>query len=77
MLKWFAVLTFLFVDGTMAFAQVATAELTGSVLDSSGASIASAKVEAVDKSTNIVHRAMSDKSGVYRSDAFTAPALTP
>jgi hypothetical protein len=65
MLKWLVVVAFLFVDGTMAFAQVATAELTGSVLDSSGASIPNTKVEAKDTSTNILHRAMSDKSGIY------------
>ena len=65
MLKWLAVATFLSFHCTMALAQVATAELTGSVSDPSGASIANAKVSATDISTNITHRAVSDKSGVY------------
>ncbi len=46
-------------------AQVATAELTGTVLDSSGAAVAGAKVTATDVATNLVHATVSDTSGVY------------
>jgi Carboxypeptidase regulatory-like domain/TonB dependent receptor len=46
-------------------AQMATAELTGNVLDSSGAAVANANVTATNVGTGIVHTAVSQKSGDY------------
>ena len=64
MLKWWPVLAAILCAGP-CFAQVATAELTGNVLDSTGAVVAGAKVSAIDLATNLAHDTVSDKSGVY------------
>src|SRR5882724_4895765 len=48
-----------------ATAQVASAELSGTVLDSSGAAVANAKIAATNLGTNLVRNAASDNSGNY------------
>ena len=53
-------------------AQVVTATLTGIVTDPSGATVAGAKVKAVNVGTNLSREAVSDSAGVY-----TIPALSP
>jgi hypothetical protein len=50
---------------TSAWAQVASAELSGSVLDASGAAVANAKVIATNTATNAAHETVSDGSGNY------------
>jgi hypothetical protein len=55
-----------------ARAQVVTATLTGIVTDPSGATVAGAKVKAVNAGTNLSREAVSDSTGVY-----TIPALSP
>jgi len=47
------------------FGQVASAELSGTVLDSSGAAVASAKVTATNVATNLARDAASDTTGKY------------
>lgn len=48
-----------------ANAQVATAELNGTVLDSSGAVVTNANVTATNTSTNVARKTVSDSSGNY------------
>ena len=48
-----------------AAAQVATAELSGSVLDSTGAAVANAKVTATNVATNVAREITTDASGNY------------
>lgn len=55
-----------------AFAQAVNATLLGSVADSSGASIAGAKVTATETNTGVVHTAKTNESGNY-----TFPDLRP
>ena len=45
------------------WAQVASAELSGTVLDSSGAAVANAKVTATNLATNVARDGVSDGSG--------------
>lgn len=47
------------------FSQVATAELTGTVLDTTGAAVANAKITATNVATNLSHDTVSDASGNY------------
>ena len=47
-------------------AQVVNATLTGTVKDSSGAVIASAKVVATNTGTNLTHETVTDAQGNYR-----------
>ena len=47
------------------WAQVSSAELSGIVLDSTGAAIAGAKVTATNAGTNVAHDAVSDSTGNY------------
>ncbi len=47
------------------FGQVASAELTGTVLDSTGAAVANAKVTATNVATNLTRDAASDSAGKY------------
>lgn len=47
------------------FGQVASAELSGTVLDSSGAAVASAAVTATNLATNLARTATSDSTGKY------------
>jgi flavin-binding protein dodecin len=65
MWKYLPVIALLFFTCRPCAAQVATAELTGTVLDSSGAAVGGAKVTATDVATNLVHATVSDTSGVY------------
>ena len=53
-------------------AQVVNATLTGTVKDSSGAVIASAKVVATNTGTNLTHETVTDAQGNYRL-AFAGP----
>ena len=53
-------------------AQVVNATLTGTVKDSSGAVIASAKVVATNVGTNLTHETVTDAQGNYR-----LPSLPP
>ncbi len=53
-------------------AQVVNATLTGTVKDSSGAVIASAKVVATNTATNLTHETVTDAQGNYR-----LPSLAP
>jgi hypothetical protein len=46
-------------------AQVATAELSGTVLDSTGATVANARLTATNVATNLAHETVSDGSGHY------------
>lgn len=55
-----------------ARSQVVTATLTGIVTDPTGASVAGAKVKAVNTGTNLSREAVTDSAGVY-----TIPALSP
>ncbi len=69
-----AVLLFLlslFIAPTLQ-AQVVNATLTGTVKDSSGAVIASAKVVATNMGTNLTHETVTDAQGNYR-----LPSLPP
>ncbi len=65
MWKYLPVVALIFLTCGPCAAQVATAELTGTVLDSSGAAVAGAKVTVTDLATNLVHATVSDTSGVY------------
>jgi hypothetical protein len=55
----------IFLSGTSLLAQQATALLTGSVKDTSGAVIVGAKVTLKNSQTNAVRKATSDKDGTY------------
>ena len=48
-----------------AHAQVASAEVSGTVSDPSGAGVANAKVTAVNKSTNVARETVTDSAGAY------------
>ena len=48
-----------------SFGQVASAELSGTVLDSSGAAVANATVTATNRATNLARTAASDSTGNY------------
>src|ERR1700730_6012595 len=50
---------------SQGYAQVSSAELSGNVLDSSGAAIAGATVQAINIDTSIVHTTTSEKGGDY------------
>lgn len=65
MLSRFVVLVLISLLSIPAVAQVATAELSGSVLDSSGAAVAGAKVTATNVATNLAHETVSDSGGNY------------
>ncbi len=59
-------------DVAVVRAQVVNATLTGIVTDPTGATVAGAKVTAINAGTNLSHDAVSDSSGTY-----TIPSLTP
>src|SRR5262245_42035357 len=63
MLKILALLLLAF--SISAPAQVATAELSGTVLDGTGASVANAKVTATNNSTNRVFETVTNATGNY------------
>ncbi len=52
--------------GLPAAAQVASSELSGTILDSTGAAVATVKVTATNIATNLAREAVSDASGGYR-----------
>ena len=61
----FKAIMFCLFSATFLQAQVATAELSGSVLDTSGAAVAQAKVTATSVATNLTHATASDSTGRY------------
>ena len=65
MLKLGLLLASLLALSSMASAQVATAEISGAILDSTGASVGNAKVIATNTETNVAHQARSDATGHY------------
>src|SRR5947209_7247304 len=65
MTKWFTVLCFALSIRLPISAQVATAELSGTVLDSSGAAVANAKVTALNTATNQSHETVTESNGNY------------
>lgn len=65
MSKWVAVLVALTCLSIPCQAQLSTAELSGSVLDVSGAAVPNAKVVATDQATNQDHEASVNSSGSY------------
>jgi hypothetical protein len=65
MVKYFLFALVVFAPA-FANAQVATAELSGSVLDASGAVVTNANVTATNRSTNVARKTVSDSSGNYR-----------
>ncbi len=69
MSKAFCCIAVLLAFSAPLMAQVASAELSGNILDTSGASVPGAKVTATNTATSIAHTAESDKSGGY----FIAP----
>jgi hypothetical protein len=69
---WSSILVLVCLGGVSAAAQVASAELSGTVLDATGAAIANVKVTAVNTGTNIEHDATTDATG-----SFLIPLLQP
>src|SRR3954453_20786069 len=67
-LLWLTVAVFLSVWS--ASAQTATGEITGSIIDSSGASIAGAKVTLVEKDTNLTREQPANAAGLYEFHAL-------
>src|SRR6266481_5932498 len=65
MLKWLALSALIGAFCLPASAQVASAEIRGTILDSSGAAVASAKVVATNRETNVSRDTTSDTTGNY------------
>jgi len=65
MRRWLSAVALAGVLSLNAFGQVASAELSGTVLDSSGAVVANAKVTARNLATNLARDAASDTTGKY------------
>ena len=65
MLKKLTLIALICALAVPAVAQVATAELSGTVLDTTGAAVAKAKVTATNVATNLAHDTASDSSGNY------------
>ncbi len=65
MSKLLAIAVLLCSSCVSVLAQVASAELSGTVLDSSGATIGTAKVTALNNATNRAHATQSDNTGRY------------
>ena len=65
MSKCFAVIALLCAITVPAWTQVASAELSGTIADSSGAAVANAKVTATNVGTNRVHETVTDPTGNY------------
>ena len=62
--------------GCLAFAQVSTGSLGGSVLDSNGASIPGAKLTAVSSATNLKIETISNDVGSYAFPSLRADVYT-
>lgn len=65
MLKWLVLPALLSAFSLPGFAQVASAEVSGAVLDSTGAAVANAKVTVTNKSTNVSRETVTDSNGAY------------
>ena len=63
--KWFCFMVAVFLLCLRCPAQIATAELDGSVLDSTGAAVPNATVTATNVETAIAHKTVSGKNGEY------------
>jgi hypothetical protein len=63
--KTLCALTAILLVCSRGYAQVSSAELSGNVLDSSGAAISGATVQAINVETSIVHTTTSEKGGDY------------
>ena len=72
MLKFLVSVSLLLVLCCPGFSQVASSELSGSVLDSTSAAVAGAKVTATNTATNLSRDTTSDSSGRY-----VVPLLPP
>ena len=59
-----------------AYAQTATGEITGSVIDSTGASIAGAKVILIEQATNRTREQASNSAGLYEFHALPRGVYT-
>lgn len=66
MSKWVCCAAFLWALSAPAIAQVASAELSGVILDASGAAVANAKVTVTNTGTNREHNTTSDAMGAYK-----------
>jgi hypothetical protein len=65
LLKKLILIALICVLSVPAVAQVSTAELSGTILDATGAAVANAKVTATNVATNLAHDTVSDGSGNY------------
>ncbi len=65
MLKWSVLCALLCALSIPADAQVASAEISGTILDSTGAAVANAKIVATNTATNVPHNTVSDATGNY------------
>jgi hypothetical protein len=65
MLKYFVLIALMCAIFSPASAQVASSELSGTVLDSTGAAVSGAKVTATNVATNVAHDTTSDTAGRY------------
>ncbi len=63
--RWWILSVLIGILSADAFGQVASAELSGTVLDSSGAAVANAKVTATNIATNLTRDAAADTTGKY------------
>ena len=66
MLRNLALFALIIVLCARAGAQVATAELSGAVLDATGAAIPNAKITATNVATNVSRQTVTDATGAYR-----------
>ena len=82
MLKWLALSALVGAFCLPASAQVASAEIRGTILDSSGAAVASAKVVATNRETNVSRDTTSDTTGnnvlgTYDQSAANSETMPP
>ncbi|MDQ6760543.1 MAG: carboxypeptidase-like regulatory domain-containing protein, partial [Acidobacteriota bacterium] len=69
-------LILLFCACLMAFSQVSTSEITGTVRDSTGAVVPGAQVTARNEATGITYRQTTTNSGLYAFAALPAALYT-
>jgi hypothetical protein len=65
MFKYIVLTALIFAACIPVAAQVASSEVSGAILDSTGAAVANAKVTATSLATNLAREAVSDSSGSY------------
>src|ERR1700722_11182953 len=71
-LRYICAMIALFLGAGAVYGQAVNATLLGTITDSTGATVANAKVSAVEVNTGIVHNGLSNESGNY-----TFPDLPP